>query len=146
MQPSRKFLLCPTVPENLVGLDKHSSKYKAKAKHASKPSQRIHSLLPMSREVFQESRTPSHVTVIWIDKHHSKCHFSSSFLPQYGYADTIPLCPRPSLWNVCKMPTSVHHVHSVHDLRVHLSQWPLRTGDVCVLWSYWAPKPAQIRS
>lgn len=93
MWPSRKFLLCPRVPEKLMDLDKHSSINKTKATHSSKPNQRINSLLPMSREAFHESRTPSCVTVTWKDKHHSKCHSPSSFLPQYGYADVIPLLP-----------------------------------------------------
>lgn len=45
-----------------------------------------------------------------------------------------------------KMPTNVHWVHSVHDLELHLFWWLLRIERWCVVGSYWAPKPAQIRS
>jgi len=61
----------------LVGWDKYSLVNKAKAAHTSKAKSGIHSLLPISKQVFnhvQESRAPSDITVTWQYKYHnSKC-------------------------------------------------------------------------
>jgi len=64
----------------LLGSDKDNSISKAKVPCISKAKEGIHSLLPISRQVFshlQESRAPPHVKVTWENKHHhSKCpHF-----------------------------------------------------------------------
>ena len=70
----------------LMGWDKDSLIGKAKAKHASKANQGIHSLLPISRQVFshlQQSRAPSRIMVTREAKrHHSECPPPSSFIPQ----------------------------------------------------------------
>jgi len=61
----------------LIGRQKDSLTGKAKATHASKAIQGIHSLLPIGRQVFshlQEHRTPTFIIVTWQDKcHNSKC-------------------------------------------------------------------------
>lgn len=60
-----------------VDWDHDSSTDKAKAACVSKAKQGIHSLLPMSRQVFshsQEIRVTSHTTAAWESKrHHSEC-------------------------------------------------------------------------
>jgi len=60
-----------------VGWDKDSLIAKAKAMQASKAKQGIHSLLPISRQVFnhvQESRAPSCIMVPWEGKRHPSKH------------------------------------------------------------------------
>jgi len=74
----------------LMGCNKGSVIGKGKATHTSKAKQGIHSLLPISRQVFshlQESRAPSHRTVTWEDKcHNSECP-PFSLLPPTLYAE-----------------------------------------------------------
>ena len=114
-QPSpHSHLLTPPHPEGwggesersvkLMGWDKNNLIGKAKAVHASKAKERIHSPLPMGRQVFghpQENRAPSCVTVTREDKHHnagcppllssSPCLYTQHNVIWYG----IPL------WLVC---------------------------------------------
>ena len=75
----------------LVGWDKDSLTGKAKAVCTSKAKQRIHSPLPMDRQVFshlQERRAPSHVTVTGEDKHHH-----SKFPPPFPQLYTLSMTP-----------------------------------------------------
>ena len=69
------------------GWDKDSLIGKAKAAHASKAKQGIHSLLLVGRQVFsqpQESRAPSRETVTWEEKrHHSECPPLPSSSPNF---------------------------------------------------------------
>jgi len=64
----------------LQGGDEGSLTGKAKAEHANKGKQGIHSLPPINRQVFnhlQESRASLPVTVIWENtRHKSKCPLS----------------------------------------------------------------------
>ena len=95
--------------------DKDSLTGKAKAVHASKAKQGIHSPLPMGRQVFshpQESRAPSHIMVTWEDKcHNARC---PPFLPSspslYTQHDimvwNIPLASSGQLSWLCPLPMS----------------------------------------
>ena len=97
----------------LVEWDKNGLIGKAKAAHASKAKQRIHSLLPISRQVFrhlQQSRAPAHGTVTWEDRHQ---HSENPFLPPALHcwawrhvAWDIPLVNWGQLSQPCPLPTS----------------------------------------
>jgi len=83
-----------------VGRDEGNLVGKVKTVCTGKAKQGIHSLLPISRQVFshfQESRVSARVTVAWENRlHASKCPFAPAFPPaehkaiQYGI----------SLWSV----------------------------------------------
>ena len=98
----------------LVGWE--TSINKAKAAHASKAKQGIHSLLPISRQVFshlQESRAVSCATITWEDKcHHSKCDPFLSSSPCFicwawhPMAWNIPWVCWDQLSQLCPLPAS----------------------------------------
>jgi len=107
----------------LTGSDKDSLTRKAKATHATKAKQGIHSLLPISRQGFShlwESRAPSCRRVTWEDKRrHSEClppsFFCSPFYmlrmtscgTDYPFAQlgsAVPAMPPPNF--LC--PPSLH--------------------------------------
>ena len=70
---------------------------------ASKAKQGIHSPLPMGRQVFshlQDSRAPSHVTVIWEDKCHRSEFPPFILLPPAVYAECDIIWYGISLWSV----------------------------------------------
>lgn len=87
-----------------LGWDEQSFLEKAKATHTSKVIQRIDSLLPIIRQVFshlQESWAPSHITVIWINKHHhSKQLPPLLLLPPASYAEHVSIWYGISLWSL----------------------------------------------
>lgn len=66
---------------------------RGKAAHTKKAKQRINSQLLMGKQVFchlQENRAPSHVVVMWADKHHHSNSLPSSFLPQLYVLSMMP--------------------------------------------------------
>jgi len=97
----------------LVGWDKDSLTGKAKAVRASKAKEGVHSLHPISRQVFsrlQESRAPSCAVVTSEDKHR---HSEDPLLPSppvlycWAWRHTvwnIPLVSQGQLSQLCPLP------------------------------------------
>ena len=80
--------------QKLMGWEKDSWKGKAKAAYSNKAKQGIHSLLPSGRQLFsdlQESRAPSHVIVVWEDRH-CNSELSPFLLPLWLFGASCPCC------------------------------------------------------
>jgi len=92
----------------LVGWDKGSLIGKAKAMCTSKAKQGIHSLLPVSTQVFshlQESRALSCVIVIWEGKYHHSEQCPFLLLP-HGFYCWVWHHAFSQLSQLCLLPTS----------------------------------------
>ena len=100
----------------LQGWDKNNLIGKAKAMHASKAKQGIHSPTSHGQAGVQPSpgsRAPSRVMVTWEDKHHNaKCPPPSFFFPQFIYSAWCPMVWNTSLASLgqlswlCPLPVS----------------------------------------